>query len=301
MIETKMSEIYKDFLENLNIEHCFCMLHDMNYANNHLPDYHQPLIQQHYLLRYFPAYLFEYKQIYSQILENNYIDLPFKVLSVGTGCGLDYYGLELALKDFNMSVVENVYYTGVDKVDWLYRDTLENDNCEFINLDITEENSLPRDDANIIIFPKSIGEFSHEGFQNVLECFRETSFTEERICIVSSMRDTYFQMDMARFQRIIELLTKQKNYRTIDSDVDYCQYYNDAITTIDQNFIYPDEIKEFLCTLHSKCNGYERNTFECDSACPPLINRSPILRAGHIKYQIVTLVKGRSCDDYKCK
>lgn len=286
-----MEDIYNDFLANVNQEFNLCLLHDMNFYKHHLPDYNKPMIQQHYLLRFFPAYLFEYKEIYSHIIKDNHIDTPFNILSLGAGCGLDYYGLELALRDVNKNVAEYVYYTGIDKIDWLYRDTLENNDCEFINCDITEATSLAREDYNIIIFPKSIGEFSGEGFNNIIECFKQSSFTEECICLVSSMRDTQHHIDSDRFKQLLNVFTTHKNYQRLDLDIDYFYFSNNAIITLDQNFVYPDEIKGFLTSLQDQCGSYEPGNINCDDICPTHINRSPILRAGHIKYQLEMLVR----------
>ena len=89
-----------------------------------IPDYSKPEIQQLYLLKYFPAYLIEYYEIFNDILKYKFIALPFNVLSVGTGCGIDYWGLEFALRDHGMDSADYVYYTGIDKIPWNYREYL---------------------------------------------------------------------------------------------------------------------------------------------------------------------------------
>lgn len=53
-----------------------------NYANKDA--------QRIYNLKYLYAYLLEYYEIFQHLIELNYIKRPYKVLSLGTGSGLEF-------------------------------------------------------------------------------------------------------------------------------------------------------------------------------------------------------------------
>src|SRR5699024_9852346 len=154
----KMNEIYNDFMLDLNEEKYYCNLKSFRYDGNNIPDYNDPLIQKYYLLRYMPAYLAEYNLMYYKMFKLNYLDCNLNVMSIGCGCGIDLWGAKFA-RDKKFPEID-IRYTGIDMVDWDYRDNLDIEEAYFINKDINEIDSLDEYNYNIIIFPKSIGEFN---------------------------------------------------------------------------------------------------------------------------------------------
>lgn len=289
-IEDKMNEIFEDFkLEVENLESC-CELKDLRFNNGNIPDYSIPIIQQLYLLRYFPAYFVEYYDIYRDLLNKDFIDC-YKVLSIGTGCGVDYYGLYFALKEKDASAVGDICYTGIDLIDWSYRDTIENDWIYFINDDITQWESLDWEEYNIIIFPKSIGEFTDVDFQKLLKVFENTHFNEDRIFLVSSIREQNDTIDTDRMEQILNVFEMTQGYHCLDDKSTYTHYTeNVGLARYFKDFSYPNDILEYITKLIDNCKVYEENCYEsCEQNCATLLNKCPILKTGHIKYQIKRL------------
>ena len=95
--------VFKDFLKEINRRECLCSLKEFRYDQMNIPNYEDIFIRQLYLLRYFPAYVVEYYRMYRYLFNNYQVKPDYRILSIGTGCALDYYGLELALKEQNIS------------------------------------------------------------------------------------------------------------------------------------------------------------------------------------------------------
>jgi hypothetical protein len=289
-IEDKMNDIFEDFKSEVECLESCCMLKKLRFNNGNIPDYSIQIIQQLYLLRYFPAYFIEYYDIYRALLSKDFVD-SYKVLSIGTGCGVDYYGLYFALKERDASAVDDICYTGIDLIEWSYRDTIGNDWTYFINEDITQWKSLDWDGYNIIIFPKSIGEFTDDDFSKLLNIFKNSDFTEERIFLVSSIREQNDSIDTDRMEQIINVFEKEHSYHCLDDKSTYTYYReNVGLAKYFKEFNYPHYTLEYITSLIDKCKVYEENWFEsCEQNCATLLNKYPILRTGHIKYQIKRL------------
>jgi len=214
-----MAQIFEDFRISLaEIGRC-CSLKDITYLGGNIPDYSKPEIQQLYLLKYFPAYLIEYYDIYNEIIKLEFLSTPFHILSIGTGCGIDYWGLEFALRNYEMNSADYAYYTGIDKVNWRYREKFENKDCSYINQDITRWEKLDRDNYDIIIFPKSIGEFSQRDFQKLLSIMKHSNFKSPKMIIASSIREQFDEIDVSRISTLITIIEKKHNFKCLDDKV----------------------------------------------------------------------------------
>lgn len=288
-IREKMDNIFNDFKSELNNLDNYCILKDVRFNRNNVPDYTNPIIQQLYLLRYFPAYLAEYYIIYKELLIQKHVGKPFNVLSIGAGCGLDYYGLNLALKDFNINLSDSVYYTGVDLVEWKYRDDLGNTDCWFFEDNIANWDELEQDDYNIIIFPKSIGEFDNYSFQQIENIFSNTMFKSDSLCIISSLRESRSFIDGERLSRLIDILETEHSYISLDPK-EKCKVFTEkkGLISVIPGFKYPDHILEFITSLSTKCGTFIDWSENCQRDCTYL-NKYPILTTGHIKYQSIRL------------
>jgi hypothetical protein len=99
------------------VEHeCCCDLKDIDFSGGHSPDYEKRAIQNLYILRYYGAYLCEYRWIYRKILD--YLEGRIvNALSVGCGCGVDLAGLYFAAQDNNFDIGK-IAYIGCDINDW---------------------------------------------------------------------------------------------------------------------------------------------------------------------------------------
>lgn len=288
-IQSKMDEIFQDFINDINGMQTLCDLKTLRFNGGIIPNYNESYIQRLYLLRYFPAYLIEYYYMYGTLLNLNFIKFPLNILSIGSGCGLDYYGLVFALKHRGISINENLNYTGIDIVDWKYKDDLGNPNCRYIQTDINNFKIISENNYNVIIFPKSIGEFDTESFNKLLNTLEETLFLENDICILSSLREMHSEIDIERMNQIINVFGN-KNYVCNNPDINY-YFFREKQTLFEafpDNFTFPSYIIDFLKELLFNCPFYIKNGDSCFDDCKDL-NRWPILRTDHIQYQIKLL------------
>jgi hypothetical protein len=190
-IETKMAEVIQDFKASVEEKGCLCDLKTLTYEGGKTPDYSQAFVQQYYMLRIFPAYLFEYFSIYQKILEKKLVTPPLNVISIGCGCGVDYYGLDHALR-YHRKYAPGLRYTGVDVVRWKYRDKLgRDDSVFFLKKDISEWGELDETDYNIIMFPKSIGEFPSTVFTHIKKMLRDSTFERDRISVAQNTQSVW--------------------------------------------------------------------------------------------------------------
>lgn len=129
--------------------------------------YHDPFVIAYYTLRYELGYAFEYSQVYGLLLDlANEEELTekdgkqsFGVLSVGSGQGIDYWGLRYALAARNMRDVQ-LYWRGVDLEEWPSKVLTDEGARYYDNTDILAyldrlNGSMP---YQVLMFPKVITE-----------------------------------------------------------------------------------------------------------------------------------------------
>lgn len=129
--------------------------------------YHDPFVIAYYTLRYELGYAFEYSQVYGLLLDiTNKEELTSEdgkqhlgVLSVGSGQGIDYWGLRYALAARNMHDV-SLYWRGVDLEEWPSKVLDDSGARYYDNTDILVylerlKGSMP---YQVLMFPKVITE-----------------------------------------------------------------------------------------------------------------------------------------------
>lgn len=283
-INDKITQIHNDFLEEIGCFETCCILKELRFNGGNIPDYNLAYMQQLYLLRYFPAYLIEYYDIYKTIISLSFID-RYNVLSIGSGCGIDYYALYFALNQNH----DLICYTGIDICDWNYRDSLGNDEFYFENIDINNWAEFDWDGYNVIIFPKSIGEFSNDTFNALLKVIKKSQFKSNKLILVSSLRSSRVDDDTDRLTRIINVFENHHDYNCIDDKETHTRYkQNVSLNTYFPQFHYPNDIRESIVSLIEYCDTYNMNGEACEYDCQYL-NKWPILKTGLIKYQIKRL------------
>ena len=261
-------------------------LRDCSYFGGHVPDYVQPAIQQLYLLRYFPAYFMEYYFIYLRLLQEGFLQEPYRVASFGAGNGVDYCGLEFALREFGSSARESAAYVGYDRVEWQYRETFENPRCWYRQADIAAMQPR-RAVANLLVFPMSVGEFSEAEWTQVVRMFSQCDFQTERLVLVSTLRETSNRtIDIPRMRALAEGLCAVQGFCTED-DMDACEDLgaDRPFEAIHAGFEYPLLVRQYLDRLESHCRQQA-----CEGLCSTChIRRLPITRTGHVRYQVLHL------------
>ena len=151
-----------------------------------------------------------------------------------------------------------------------------------------------RIDSNYIIFPKSIGEFSDETFRRICTLFKKINFSSKELNLIFSIRESqnHIRSDMNRVTEIVSCFKNHQlnNYRISDFNKNKpLDLLPQATVTSDKELKYPDEIKNYLCTLHSNCKT-QNNSFNC-MYCLDQLNRNPILTTNHIKYMYAKVIR----------
>lgn len=277
-----MDRVFNDYKDNLQQQDSMCGLNNVRFDGGNVPDYTDSIKIQLYLLRYFPAYLVEYYDLYSKILRDYEISDYLYVLSLGCGCGIDYYGLMLACHKHDEELY--ISYTGVDAVDWPYKDCMDED-FEFIQVDLGEWEKFDWPSYNVIIFPKSIGEFSSQGFISLKGTVSRSQFKKDRIFLVASMRAEHKDTDKERLTEIKEIFLTRHGYSCAS---DYIFYFdsNSGIVTEFPEFKYPDHILEYITSLPEQCAA--KDEYSCKDCS---IGRWPILKLKYFLCRIVVLVR----------
>ncbi len=289
-ISRKMSDVFRDFERELSTMDRFCELKGARYDWGNVPDYENIHIQQLYLLRYFPAYLVEYYLIYRKLISYDFLT-HYKVISLGCGANLDFYGLFFALHDHGTAEqAASFSYKGLDKTKWRYQEDLGVSHYNFIHAHINQWNSLDATDYNVIILPKSIGEFSERTFRHLQTIFLKSNFTEKNIVLISSIMQQHNPTDMYRYETIASLLTTKLNFTNLDNNRTYF-HVRDAgtgfgLSNCCEAFYYPDEVKSAVGKLQDRCPVYRKQQKSCEDDCSDALNTEPVLTASYIQFQI---------------
>ena len=285
-LHERIFSIFRDFCATTADWENLARLRDCSYRGGHIPDYLQPAIQQLYLLRYFPAYFMEYYFIYLQILREGFLQAPYRIASFGTGSGVDYCGLEFALRERGTSAREAAAYVGYDRVSWMYRETFGNHRCRFFREDITAME--PRwASANLLIFPMSVGEFSDIAWDRVIQMFSQCVFRADRLLLVATLRETSSQLiDIPRMRELAEVLCSSQDFSTEDN-VTACEGFGSdrSFAELHAGFAYPRLVRQYLKQLESHCARQA-----CDGVCSNCQSqRQPITRTRYVRYQVLHL------------
>lgn len=282
-INENLRRIFQEFLDDTSKLTHLCELKAFHYKFGNIPDYNKKIIQQLYLLRYLPLYILEYFNIYNHIITSSFFeDKDYRVISIGAGCGLDFYGLFWAINENNLSN-SNYKYFGIDKYNWFYKDMIQSTDITMLIDDITKYSSF-KDEYNICMLPKSIGEFNDYNFSLLKNIFRNSKIQQKKFILVSSGISSTIDFNTRRFNELCNILIDE-GYITFDKMNQY--YYLLPGFNVKQN--YPQEMREFIKTLSQYC--INKGSKVCDLSCKSIINKYPIYSSEYIKYNLVKFVK----------
>lgn len=265
----------------------------LSYRDNDSMDYGRLEIQSLYILKYFYAYLLEYKSIYDSIGLDHY-----NVLSVGCGAYIDLLGLLLSHPQ------KTVSYYGVDKKKWFLGDFVKErcglmDKISFFEKDFVDflkdkENENTMKKINVIIFPKSIEYMDSSEWKNL---FPNIDFQEKEMFLVMNAMDRDFDMDESKLDYLKDLFTR-KGYEVkgeIRKSLLAPKYYIQFPGSPE----YPHEIRDnYLPNLWNEC--YE--AFKCGKtdSCYLHENYEPMVKTDSFHFKIWKLVKKEASDDHQC-
>lgn len=285
-------DVYNDFSKYVEKNNGLCALKELNYEAGKTPDYSNIHIQQLYLLRYAFAYAFEYKSMYETLFLREKYDDEILVTSIGCGNMMDYWGLVDALERYKSRRC-SIEYVGIDIIDWNYKiKPREKDSVEFIHNNVIsyfQKNNIFNFD--IFVFPMSISEFSDEEFQCICDSFQRNEMQKDKIHVLISLRGDEWSLerDRERSKKIVEALSTKGFVAKEGKDCFY-KLNNVAIKALDNKYVYPDEAKELLRSLDTKCDTIYYIGESCSDECKKM-NRQPILMANNICYQVLSFEK----------
>jgi len=284
-----LSNIYKNFLEEQDY---WCNIVESQFSNSQYrkyenKQYSQSYIEQYYLLKYAPLYLEEYYEIYYEFLQHYKKD-NIKVLSVGVGAGLDFWGFADAIVHLNKTI--NIDYMGIDLVDWKYRlKDIRFLQTSLENLTFYDFTNFTYGKANVIIFPKSIIEIPNDAitkFANFLiDTLKNTLYDENDIWfIISYIKKGNKVSGIDKFKIIHD--------KFIDSGYKLTYgYLNEYKESNDKDFkiLYPLDykagwMKDIKEHCYSKCN--QPQIGRCN-----LVDQYPMLSKKYIAYGIYNFKK----------
>jgi hypothetical protein len=255
-IRKKLKEIYDDFEELAKHRGCLCDCGSFTYAEGSPPpDYANPLVQAHYLLRYLPAYLAEWWEVYDRLLNKTVVYDEVSITSFGCGCGIDLWGLRFALEDRGLRLRGRVTYTGIDRTKWRYADMLAGSTAKLIIRDVTEVERLDPT-TNVVAFGRSLSEFDDSAFDALCEAVRRTNFVTDLIVLLATRSATGKRKEdeERRLQVLSALLQERQGFGLRrEKSVSHEGGKSVAIRTICPGFDYPDNMLEKVKALHSRC------------------------------------------------
>ncbi|MGL4762370.1 MAG: hypothetical protein ACRCWG_13060 [Sarcina sp.] len=285
MIET-LEEIWESFEFNITFYNKFCLLHGGKFNEKNIPDYSNEIIEEHYLLKYLPAYLLEYNEIYNKILDCEFFGDKLNILSLGCGTGIDFWGAYYAIENR----VVDIEYTGVDCCRWKYYKEVEG-KCKFIEANIGNITNLSNR-HNVIIFPKSIGEFTNKDFNHLVKLVKDNDFKDKIIVIAISLRKANIEYDEKRFNNLIEKLIECKYKIIKETKIFYNENEYGRYDSLKWHYKipYPTKIRDKVLSFHENCQEYKNNGNKyCSDECKQIIGRSPITTVSQTVYKFIFL------------
>ena len=113
--------------------------------------------------------------------------------------------------------------------------------------------------SDVYFFPKSISEFSDEEMDRDLQKTKIIISTVEKNGFVTSW-------PYKQYTHFIE---------------------NKGNVTFDNDFCYPQNALEYIIKLNTECTNYRIQRSNCRDDCNKYLNRWPVLKTGHIRYQVI--------------
>lgn len=93
--------------------------------------------------------------------------------------------------------------------------------------------------------------------------------------------------DIQKTKCIIEAICKNE-FKTKWPYTQYAYFNcNDGIVSLDHDFQYPSDAQQFVKNINMECANYKIQEMNCRFDCQKYLRRWPILRVGHIRYQVI--------------
>lgn len=246
------------------------VLKTLDYGEGQEQNYDDPHIQQLYALRYMYAYAYEYREMFRRLLSTQKLPPIIQLLSIGCGNGIDYWAIQEAQSNSPREDWKFVHYTGLDRVHWRkcwgrdYMDRIKGD-ATYLSEDAVhflQENPILK--YTVILFPKSIGEFSDADFSEICRAFSTARFQfvgkdgaahqNNKIHILVSLRKNNKGISPADIRRCDQLIEAMGQNGFVLEDAQAAEICTAAesqrIWEKDPTFFYPVDVLNFLQELN---------------------------------------------------
>jgi len=293
-IGSTICNVFTNFQQTVADRGQLCVCKNLTYEACNTPDYDDLMVQQYYILRYFPAYLVEYYLMYTQMLSLDFLPEQLNVLSIGCGCGVDLWGLKFAISQRGENPDVRITYHGVDKAKWHYQDNLGLTNAQFYTGDISNLGRSVAVPYNVLAFPKSIAELPTDVFEGFCQMLKSISFTQDHIVVACSLMTEGINHDSPRVERIATALATC-GFTSLDSTTVHWETKGDRWLgefCPRRQFNYPDDIKAVVDKMAFACPKYVQNNKSCETGCIGSLNKKPITMSSYIKYALLRFRRG---------
>ena len=214
-------------------------LNTLSFGDDVHPDcYSDDDIAAYYCLRYEMGYAFEYYYVYKLMLEDwwEYFEAgvdncpEFDVLSVGSGQGLDLWGLMYARQKTCERWFPDIEWTGVDLEEWKkmvepshYARFIDKTNiCYYLKQFLG--NRLPR----VMMFPKVITELPMDVIDNIAEWIgsAKTTHAVHYLCIVHTDCNSLAKPDSISWSKAAKLRDAFESHKFFPGSAEEVPCYN---------------------------------------------------------------------------
>ncbi|MDE7158247.1 MAG: hypothetical protein K2N74_01600 [Clostridiales bacterium] len=292
-----ISRVYSDFEKYINGQEKLCDLKKATFYGDRLPDYTNEHVQQVYLLRYCLAYAYEYKRMYETVFLRGGFSPKVEVVSIGCGSMLDYWSCAEVVNTYGDYSID---YTGIDLNDWKYKiEKRKHDVVRFLQQDVVDWlYAIAGLTADIVIFPKSISEFSDEVFDKICESFGRKPIVKDRFHLMVTLRydpqmGKVKEDDMDKSVKLYNAI-RAKGFLCNDDinrtlpEIKGDRYIDEA----DETLSFPQEFEwNSLNYLTDKCCASDDEKAKCLHDCENIINRVPMLSTKYACYRIFTFYR----------
>jgi hypothetical protein len=270
-----ISDVVRSFYSSLKKDGKLCGISGVVPA---VDVYGKHAYQKLYALKYIPAYYFEYCAL-AHDLDNRIHAYGYghvKVVSFGCGLAPDYYALM-----HNLTC--NFEFHGYDAYQWKQRNLMPvtGFNFNFHNVCVSTLNVSDVCDADVFVFPKSIGDIydsDSENISHLADIISKT--TKRRIFFLNSFVCTDGQQNIIHigyFKKIHDALLNA-GFTTNDNRLN-THYQGDekgcGLNRVNRGFVY-----DANCFI--KCDDPE-----CKDKCRCNVIKSPILTNKFMDYQVM--------------
>lgn len=240
-VDLKIGKAKSTFIKFARQQKDLCELSNI-FGSGTPPDYNDILVQSFYILKYYPAYLAEYLDLYNllgKLLRNK----TYEVLSVGCGCGTDFDALTYS------DLAGRANWEGLDRINWEYTSQ-----CKIIKNDFFNYVLSCRKKYNVVFFPRSADEMI-----NKKEAFLKSLFS---IPLINNENCAYvFSFANETNRNIFIDMIKKERHKIKITPIDPNKSY---ISTYTQGIPFPkDKYANEFKIVRSSCNNADRCNIEC--------------------------------------